>query len=157
MLHSISETDGKNCENTILLSSELAELMPGVETSLQAHARNEAILQLKCESPINPISVQQLPTARFVLSRSLSSLCEILQNGYIRNLFYFQCRPGYKSMQKTVLYKYTKLLQEWMKQHFIQQMPRQLLCDLVRINLRIRVDFSQSFGTESLFVSLTVF
>lgn len=48
------------------------------------------------------------------------------------------------------------MLQEWMKQHFIQQMPWQLLRDLGRINLRVCVDFSQSFGTESLFVSPTL-
>lgn len=43
-----------------------------------------------------------------------------------------------------------------MKQHFIQQMPWQLLCDLGRINLGMCVDFPQSFGTESLFVSPTL-
>lgn len=37
-LHSILETDGKDSQNTSLLSLELAELMPFAETSLQ-HAQ----------------------------------------------------------------------------------------------------------------------
>lgn len=100
--------DGRNCENTILLCSELAELMPGVETSLQHTQEMKQCSKRSVSHQSIPSLLSNFPLQDLGLSRPLSSLHEILQNGSSRNPFFFQCKPGYKSMQKTVLYKYTK-------------------------------------------------
>lgn len=64
--------------------------------------------------------------------------------------FFFHCRPCYKSMQKTVLYKYTKCCtNEW---NGILYNRCHSNCDLGRINLKICVDFSQSFENPYLYL-----
>lgn len=68
------------------------------------------------------------------------SLREILQNATIRNSFFpLRCRPGYKNMQKTVLYKCKKrCTNEW---NSISYNRCHSNCDLGRISLKMCVDF----------------
>lgn len=68
------------------------------------------------------------------------SLREILQNATIRNSFFpLRCRPGYKNMQKTVLYKCKKrCTNEW---NSISYNRCHSNCDLGKISLKMCVDF----------------
>lgn len=140
MLHSLLEIDGKNCENTILLSSELAELMPGVET------------RKKWSNPLREVWVTNQSHLCSATSHCKMLYCLGPSPPYMKcykmdksGTLFFNVGLVTNACKRLCCINRKKLLQEWMKQHFIQQMPQQLLRALGRINLRICVDFSQEF------------
>lgn len=80
------------------------------------------------------------PLQHVVLSRPLSLLTwNITKCNYQELFFPLQCRPGYKNMQKTVLYKCKKrCTNEW---NSISYNRCHSNCDLGKISLKMCVDF----------------